>query len=167
MKYDVEWRGQKYTMEWFEETNFEELENATQAYGFIFNEDKKVCIVNFRKDYWTLPGGTPEEYDKTFEDTLKREADEEADLDLKNVTRVGYFKVTPISDNCERKDIHYALRFAAEVDKLKEQTIDPDEGFIPERKFISPKDFKKYTGWDNGAFQLKKAMEALYNESKI
>jgi ADP-ribose pyrophosphatase YjhB (NUDIX family) len=166
MKSEIEWRGQRYIMEWFDRQDFEGLKEVTQAYGFVFNKDKKVCVINCT-GHWCLPGGHPESYDKSFEDTLRREVDEEADLDIKNIKRLGYFKITPLNDKCERKGVHYLLRYAAEVVKIKEQTIDPAVGIIPKRRFISPKSFEKVTGWkDNGNFQLKKAMEAIY-ESKI
>jgi len=109
-----------------------------------------------------LPGGGPEDYDESFEDVLIREVDEEADLDIKNIKRVGCFKVTSLSDNCERKGIHHVLRYVAEVDNIKEQTIDPAEGAIALRKFVDVGDFSKFVDWgDSGKFQLRKALESL------
>lgn len=148
-------------MEWFDNTDFENLENVVQAYGFIFDKEGKLCIVDCNKGYWCLPGGTLENYDKSFEDTLIREVDEEADLDIKNIKRVGYFKVTPISDNCEREKIHYLLRYVAEVDKIKNQTIDPANGKISLRKFIRPEEFSTFIDWENGVLQLKKAIDVF------
>ena len=165
MKTELEWEGQKYLMEWLEDVDFESLDNVVQAYGFVFDEDGKLCIINCTGK-WCLPGGTVEDYDESFERTLIREIDEEADLDIKNIKEIGCFKITPLSDNCERKEIHHILRYVAEVDKIKEQSIDPAIGKIPERKFIEPKDFLKHVHWkDNGEFQLKKALEVLKNES--
>jgi len=168
MKYEVDWKGQKYSMEWSDSRDFESLKNVVQVYGFVFDNYKKLCIVDCKKGYWCLPGGHPEKVDKSFEDTLRREVNEEADLDIKNIRRVGYFKITPISKSCKIKEIHYLLRFVAEVAKVKRQTIDPAEGAIPKRKFIDTKDFLKFVDWkDNGAFQLKKAMEAIYGKSTV
>ena len=45
--------------------------------------------------------------------------------------------------------------------KIKKQTIDPANGEIPLRKFIDPKDFFKIVGWENGDFQIKKALEVF------
>ncbi len=164
MKEEIIWAGQKYLMEWLEDTNFEDLENVSQAYGFIFDSGGKLCVVDCNKGYWCLPGGHPEECDKTFEDALIREVDEEADLDIKNIKRVGCFIVTPLSENCERK-VHHILRYVAEVDKIKEQTIDPAENAIPLRKFISVEDFGEVVGWgESGNFQLKKALAVWEGE---
>jgi 8-oxo-dGTP pyrophosphatase MutT (NUDIX family) len=165
MKWEITWAGQKYLMEWLDHTNFEELENVIQSYGFIFDKEGKICIVDCNKGYWSLPGGKPEDEDDTFEETLIREVDEEADLDIKNIKRVGCFKCTALGDNCERKGVTHILRYIAEVEKIKEQTIDPAENAIPLRKFIDSKDFLEFVKWDdNGEFQLKKALEKLMGE---
>ena len=167
MKSEINWKGQKYLMEWFDDVNFEDLKNVTQVYGFVFDGDGKLCIVDCNKGYWSLPGGGPESYDVNFEDTLIREVDEEADLDIQNIQRVGYFRITPISDNCE-KGIHHIVRYVAEVDNVREQTIDPAENAIALRKFIEPNEFLDFVDWkDNGEFQLKKALEVLNGKSKI
>lgn len=160
MKWEIDWHEQKYLMEWLDDVDFEKLDNVIQSYGFVFNEDGELCIIDCN-GYWCLPGGKPEDCDGTFEDTLIREVDEEADLDIKNIERIGYFRVTSLSDNCERKGIHHVLRYVAEVDMLKEQTIDPANGKIPLRKFIDPKKFLEFVGWENAEFQLEKALNVL------
>lgn len=100
----------------------------------------------------------PEKCDKTFEDTLIREADEEVDLEIKDIKRVGYYTTTKRGT----KDLKYSVMMIAKVKKIKSQTIDPAEGEIPKRKFIKPKDFNKYCNWgENGEFQIKKALEKL------
>jgi ADP-ribose pyrophosphatase YjhB (NUDIX family) len=163
MKEEVIWRGQKYLMEWLDETNFENLDDATHVCGFIFDENKNLCIVDTNKGYWGLPGGAVEEIDETFEVALMREAEEEADLEIKEIIRIGCFKVTPISENCER-GVHHLLRFVARVNKIKDQTIDPAEGVISLRKFIDPSRFLEFVDWkDSGQFQLDKALAVLIN----
>jgi ADP-ribose pyrophosphatase YjhB (NUDIX family) len=164
MKEIIFWKDQEYEVEWFEDTDFEKLENPTQAYGLIFDNNQNICIINCRhnEDGWCLPGGGIEDYDENFEATLIREVDEEADLDIKEIKRIGHFKVTPISENCQRKEIHHLLRYVAIVDKIKEQTIDPAHNKIPLRKFIHTKDFDKIVNWGKtGEIQLKKALEKL------
>lgn len=161
MKSEIEWRGQKYLIEWLDRIDFENLEEVTQVYGFIFDKEGKLCISDCNKGYWGLPGGKPENCDESFEDVLIREVNEEANLDIKNIKRVGCFKITLLSDNCGR-GVHYVLRYVAEVDRMKKQTIDPAEGVISLRKFIYPRDFSKFVKWgDNGEFQLKKAIEVF------
>ncbi len=159
MKITIRYEGEIYDSEWFDKTNFEEVK-IHAAVGFIFDDKGKLCLVKVnKKQGWTLPGGGVEDYDKTPEETFIRETNEEADLDLKDITRLGYWRSFPRSNP---KNVDYVGRFAARVAKVKPLTLDPAEGVIPERKFINPKDFDKYIPWGkNGAFQLKKAMNAL------
>ncbi len=164
MKSEIEWAGQKYLMEWLDDTDFENLDNVVQSYGFVFDEEGRLCIVDCSNGYWCLPGGKPEDCDESFEDTLIREVDEEADLDIKNIRRIGCFRVTPLGENCERK-VHHILRYVAEVDRIREQTIDPCNGKIGLRKFVGADEFCDYVDWgENGAFQLEKALAVLARE---
>ncbi len=149
-----------WEMEWSDDTNFEKLENVIGAQGFIFDELGRFCIIKLScKGNWLITGGKPEKEDKTFEDTLIREIDEEADLEIKDIRRVGFI-VSYKKDNPEKKE--YSLRYVARVNKIKPQTPDPAYDEVPKRKFIFPKEFNKYCGWgDNGEFQLKKVLDKL------
>lgn len=156
----IEWEGEFYDCEWIEEENFESYSPIRNVHGFVFDDKDRVCIARVgKKDHWSDLGGGIEKEDKTFEDTFIREVNEEADLDLKDLKRLAVIKVTPRHD---KKNVFYALRFVARVKKIKKQTIDPAEGTINERKFIDPKDFRKYTNWEESAdLQIKRAMEKL------
>ncbi len=158
MKFIVDFKGRISDNEWHDNTNFKNLDNVTQVYAFIFNKQGKVCLIKY-KGRWGIPGGTPEKEDKSFEDTLKREVQEEADLKIKNIKRVGYIKVIPRDGS----KIHYLLRYTAFVDKINNQTEDPAIGEILERKFIDPKEICKYIGWGNCEFQLNKAIKVYNN----
>lgn len=158
MGFEIDWKGQRYLMEWSSETDFESLDNVVQAYGFIFDETGKICVVDCNKGYWSLPGGKPEG-DETFEETFIREVDEEADLDIKNIERLGCFRVTPLSENCDR-GVHHILRFIAEVERIKEQTVDPAEGAIAIRDFVEAEKFSEVVKWgESGELQLRRALE--------
>lgn len=159
-KFEIKWEGRIYDFEWSDKTNFEDLKKVITVAGFILDKSSNLCLIKLSKhDKWALPGGHVEPYDKSFEDTLIREVNEEADLDLKDIRRVGYTKSAP-RDN--PKDITIQLRFVARVKKIRPQTIDPAENEIPERIFISPKEFDKYAKWGyNGEFQLEKALKKL------
>jgi len=159
MKFVVEWKGNTYDCEWSDDTNFEDLDKIAGVSGFIFDDSGKFCIVKIKsKDNWTLPGGSKEEYDKTFEYNFIREVDEEADLEIKNIKRIGYVKSTLRGT----KETNYSGRFVAKVKKVKPQTIDPAENEINDRKFIAPEQFNEYAHWgENGDFQVKKSLEAL------
>jgi 8-oxo-dGTP pyrophosphatase MutT (NUDIX family) len=161
MKFEIEWKGNFYDCEWFDDIDFEKInEEVRSVRGFIFNNKGNLCLVKFPdKKNWDVPGGHPESYDKSYEDTLIREVNEEADLDLKNIKRLGYLRAVPRGDF---DNVNYSLHYVAEIEKIKEQTIDPAEGVVPIRKFIDPKKFIDYTKWaDTGNFEIKKAIKLL------
>jgi 8-oxo-dGTP pyrophosphatase MutT (NUDIX family) len=160
MKFEIEYKGEIYDCEWSDNTEFEKLPMLNQSSGFIFNEEGEVCLVNVKKKQgWCIPGGKVEKFDNSPEETFIRETKEEADIELKEIKRLGYFKTVP-RKNPEKTT--YSTRFVAKVKKINPQTIDPSENIIPERKFISPKDFDNYTQWgENGIFQLNKALEKI------
>ncbi len=161
MKFKISWNNNIYDCEWFDEINFEKLNNVTSILGFIFDDKGKICIVNFpNKTNWTLPGGHLEDYDESFEACLIREVEEEADLELIDIKRMGYVSGLKRGDSEDKRDSQ--LRYVARVSKIKKQTIDPAEGIIPKRKFIHPHEFLEHTKWEgNGEHQLKKAIELL------
>jgi len=158
-KFVIDWNGDPYDCEWFDDINFEKLPNVAGVHAFIFNDDGEICIAKWKRNkYWGDIGGGPEKCDKTFEDTLIREADEEVDLDLKEIKRVGYYSTTKRGT----KDARYSAVMIAKVQKIKPQTIDPAYNEIPQRKFVKPEDFNKYCNWgENGEFQIRKALKKL------
>jgi len=164
MKEKIIWAGEEYEMEWFDEKNFLHLSESKikQVYGFLFDGGGKIVLVRpTKKRGWRLPGGGPEKEDRNWKETLIREADEEADVevDKDSLVPVGYFKIIPLSENCE-KGVHYALRVIGKITKINEQTEDLAEGFVNERIFIEPKDFLKYCPWkESGKIQRDKAVE--------
>ena len=164
MKFRLDWDGKTYELEWHDETNFEEIGNLQSVLGFLFTEDNKLCIVKFRgRDNWTLPGGHIEETDSSIEDCLIREVREEADLEIEDIQRVGYLSGFNLSVGKKEPN---QLRCVAKIKKIKEQTIDPATGYIPERKFIDIKDFNEYTNWgEDGEAQLNAALKVFKNSN--
>lgn len=158
--FDIEWAGETLKCEWHNKTNFEEIGALQAVLGFLFDDEGKLCIVKFKnRNYWTLPGGHIEEYDKSIEDCLIREVDEEADLEITDIRRIGYMSCIKYSTGEKESN---QLRCVAKIKKVKEQTIDPAEGYIPKRKFIDIKYFNKFLGWgENGEWQLNAALEVL------
>jgi len=155
----VNWRNQIYELNWNDDINFKNLDNVTQVYGFLFDKDNNLLIVNPKRS-WRLPGGKPED-GESYEDTLVRESEEEADVEIGDLIPIGFIKAVPKSNNCE-KGIHYQLRFVGRIKKIKPQTIDVAEGLINERKFIKPENFLKYCDWgDFGKAQLNIALQKL------
>ena len=162
MKDIINWNNQIYEAEWFDYFDKSLLNNLQQVYGFLFTDDKKLCIVRpTEKRGWRLPGGHPEKQDKDWKETIIREAKEEADitLDKNSLQIIGIIKNTPKSDNCEREE-GYALRVIGKIISIEEQTEDISEGLVNERIFIYPKEFSQYLQWGKfGEFQLKKAIK--------
>ncbi len=127
--------------EWVDNTGFSKLNNITQICGIIFNSNKEIMIINTSGN-WALPGGTPEKKE-TPKQTLKREALEEADIEIEKIIPIGYQIF-----NIPKKNIKGSqLRFVAKIKKIFPQTIDPSNNKMPKRKFISTKEFLKYLHW--------------------
>lgn len=96
---------------------------------------------------WYLPGGTPEE-NETPEETLKRELDEEADISVDNLILLGAFEVFfPNNPNTGKGNHFYQLRYYAEIAEIREQTLDPSDNKMVERKLIPAEEFTKYIYW--------------------
>lgn len=166
MKFEIPWEKDIYDCEWFDDTDFEKLDKVLSVLGFIFDDDGKMCVVNFKDtDAWSLPGGHLEDYDKDFEACLIRETVEEADLELKDISRIGY--MSSIKRGGGEDTRNNQLRYVARVHKINEQTVDPAEGYIPERKFIDPSEFTGHVKWNsNGEHQLKRALKVLEKSKK-
>jgi 8-oxo-dGTP pyrophosphatase MutT (NUDIX family) len=131
------------TLSWHKIDNFSEMKDVRQCYGICFNKKGQILIVK-NKGKWFLPGGTPEK-GETFEQTLIREIDEEADVEIENIKPLGYNKIEEIKEG--KKSIFYQLRFTVNVAKIKKQTLDPATNTQFKRKFIDSKDFLAYTLW--------------------
>ncbi len=168
MKERIIWSGQEYEMEWFDTDDFSHLDQTEikQVYGFLFNDKGEICLVRpTKKRGWRLPGGGPESEDKSWKDTIIREADEEADVEVKkgSLKPIGYFKIIPKSENRENKE-HFALRVVGKIIKINKQTEDIAEKLINERSFVKPEDFLKYCPWkESGKIQRDRAVEKIGN----
>lgn len=165
MRFEIEWQGNYYECEWINQTNFEELEPVEGSSGFLFDEDEKICLVHVpRKGRWTLVGGGKEEEDKTHEDTLRREAMEEADVELGEIKRLGYVRARKKGSEDSWK---YTLKFIASITKKHPYTPDPAEGEMNEVIYVAPEKANEYLQWgENGDFQIQKALEKRKTSSK-
>lgn len=90
----------------------------------FIRENKKWLMVRNKFRSWEFPGGHKEENETKFE-TAKREAFEEAGVDIRNLKYVGYYRLA---------SGHTTLIVTAEVEKFHEI---PEEFETAERKFVS------------------------------
>lgn len=137
-KSDVE-----YIFEYSDVDSFEHLDKTKckQVYGVCFLNDQIVIGYGGKKKDWGLIGGTIEA-GESFEETLKREIEEESNMEILKFVPVGYQKVTDTRD----KSFVYQLRYACTVRPYGPFVSDPAGG-VTKIKLIDPKDYKQYFDW--------------------
>ncbi|WP_062651614.1 NUDIX hydrolase [Streptomyces maremycinicus] len=133
-----------------------------QAWGWCFVPDGRVVLVADPGPSGALPmlpGGTVETTDATPEDTLHREAAEEAQLTLADPVRLGW-----VLD--ETGEVHGGvganarLRLAARVTAIGPAAVDPATGHPFARLLATPAQAAALLGWGPpGARQAQLAVE--------
>ncbi len=113
-----------------------------QIYGIVFDENFNVFLRKYEGRY-LLTGGRPESFDKTREDTLRREFQEEANMTIKNIHMAGY----QVVDEGTGTKTFAQIRMIAQVDKMGENRPDTDNGKLYERLFVSPAQAIKLLNW--------------------
>ena len=148
--------GVDYILEYEDADSFDNLDYSLcrQVYGVCFCGDQLVIGYGGEKQAWGLIGGTIEK-DETFEQTLKREIQEESNMEVIKFLPVGYQKVVDTRDN----SFIYQLRYVCTARPYGPFTADPD-GSITEIKLIEPTDYKQYFDWGKiGDRIISRAME--------
>ncbi|MDD5711052.1 MAG: NUDIX domain-containing protein [Candidatus Colwellbacteria bacterium] len=137
-------KGVEYLLEYVDADSFDNLNPAlcTQVYGICFYGEQMVIGYGGQKENWGLIGGTIEK-GETFEQTLKREIQEESNMEVLSFAPIGYQKVTVKG---EQSSI-YQLRYACIIQPYGPFVADPDGGSIQEIKLIDPANFKRYFDW--------------------
>ena len=148
---------------WHDESDFSKIKPINQVYGVCFTRKGRILIINTTSN-WSLPGGTPEK-GEDIPYTLKREVDEEGDIEINNIIPIGYNRVQVYKKN-KKIDTFYQLRYVARITKIKPQTIDPAKGHIPKRKFIDISDFLKYCPWGKPAENMINKALQVYCEAR-
>lgn len=118
-----------------------EYEKCRQTYGVCFHHNQFVIGYGGQKNGWGLIGGTIEK-GETFEQTLRREIQEESNMKIISFKPIGYQKVVNLKD----QSFIYQLRYACIVEPIGKFESDP-AGAITEIKLIDPKEYKKYFDW--------------------
>ncbi len=133
-----------YKAKWSKDIDFDNLKNVKQANGVLFNDEGQILIVNVVGN-WQLPGGHIET-SESYEEGLKREISEEANVDVDNITPIGHLKVNEIKGDILKPEFIQVYYFG-KIIKINEQKIDPAHNKIAERKFIKPEEFTDYIPW--------------------
>lgn len=150
--------GVNYIFEYSDADSFDHLDikKCTQTYAVCFCGGKMVVVHNGKKDTWGLVGGTIEK-GESFEETLKREIQEESNMEVVSFLPVGYQKVIDTRDD----SFVYQLRYVCMAKSYGEFVTDP-AGSITEIKLIDSKDYKKYFDWGEiGEHIVRRAEELL------
>lgn len=148
--------GVTYFFEYCDADTFLHLDKSacTQIYAVCFVGEQIVIVYGGKKGTWGLVGGTIEE-GETFEETLRREIQEESNMEVLSFLPVGYQKVTDARDG----SFVYQLRYMCTARPYGPFASDP-AGTVTAIKLIDPKDIKHYFDWGNiGDRIIERAME--------
>ena len=144
---------------WYPTHDFSKINPINQVYCVCFDKIGKIVVVSLNRQKWLLPGGTPEKNETPME-TLVREVDEEADLDLQDIQPIGYQKI----ENLDSGEVFYQLRYFARIKNIKSQTIDPAVGKILVREFILPEEFSKYCPWGSVGEEVIRLAKEIFDK---
>lgn len=130
-----------------------------QVYGLVFTEDGRLLLRTEEKPNgmkYSLAGGRPETFDKSIEETVRRELVEEVNVSMKPPVIVGYQKV----DEEDGTPPFAQVRMVALIDEIGEKRPDPDTGRTYGRYLTSPMKAAELLDWgDVGYAQIKTAMK--------
>lgn len=148
--------GVEYIFEYEDANSFDHLkyEECRQTYGVCFCGDKMVIQLNGKTGLWGLVGGTIEPGEK-LEETLRREVQEESNMEVLSCLPIGFQKAIDTRDG----DYAFQLRYACKVRPLGPFVSDP-AGSVIEIKLVEPKDLKQYFDWGKiGDRIIERALE--------
>lgn len=152
--------GVEYIFEYTDADSFEDLplEKCRQCYGVCFYEDKLVIGYNGKGGHWSLVGGTVEP-GETLEQALRREIQEESNMEVLSCRPIGYQKVINVLDNT----YIYQLRYMCIVRPYGPFVSDP-AGSVTAIKCIEPSEYKKYFDWRTIGDRIMERAEFLKKE---
>ncbi len=142
-------KGQHYRFKIFEADDFSNLENITQVWGLIFNEQNQLLIVSATGNTWFLPGGTVEEEESLLQ-TLDREMYEEAAVILDPESIKPFFYQTVFRVDGDKEEFESTqVRYTGRVKSQEEFQGDPggNADGVQIQKFIDVRDLKQYIDW--------------------
>jgi len=153
--------GVEYIFEYMDSDSFDELEysHCRQVYAVCLFNDRMVIGFRGAKKKWGLIGGTIEE-GENFEQTLRREIQEESNMEIVNFIPLGYQKVTNTQDG----SFIYQLRYLCSVRPFGPFISDP-AGSITEITLIEPEEYRQY--FDYGEIGERIVNRALELKNKL
>lgn len=131
--------GERYRVAWFDAPFVPSLEETTQALGICFTAERRIVLVTWNDEQWSLPGGTLEA-GETLEQTLAREVREEACARVVQSRYIGCQRV----DELDGDGGYYQTRFWARVE------LDPfsADHELTARRLVSPEEFRAALFWE-------------------
>lgn len=126
-----------------------------QVYGILFTQDGRMLIMK-NKGRYTLSGGTPEKFDASIEETLRRELYEEINVTIQKPILVGYQEI----DEQNGIPTYAQVRMVAMIDKIGQKRPDLDNGEIYDRLLTHPIKAIELINWGEvGRCQIEEAMK--------
>jgi 8-oxo-dGTP pyrophosphatase MutT (NUDIX family) len=150
--------GVEYIFEYSDAGSFDDLDynHCRQVYGVCFYNDNLVIGYGGKKQEWGLIGGTIEK-GESFEQTLRREIQEESNMEVLKCLPIGYQKMTDTRDG----SYVYQLRYVCTARPFRSFIADPAGG-ITEIKIIEPQSYKQHFNWGEiGDHIINRAIKLL------
>lgn len=134
-------------------------EMCSQCYGVCFTGNNTIVIgFGGHKNTWGLIGGSIEP-GETFEQTLRREVQEESNMKVLDFKPIGYQKMTDTRDG----SYVYQLRFMCNVRPYGPFIEDPAQS-VTEIKEIPIETYREYFDWGQiGDRIIQRALELKQN----
>ena len=132
-------RGRRYRIGWFDPPFRPVLAETTQAVGICFIGDRRIVLVTWHGEHWSLPGGGPEP-GETLEQALAREVREEACARVVTCRYIGCQRVAELDGD---RLTYYQTRFWAriELDEFR------PEHEMTARRLTAPDEFRATLFW--------------------
>jgi len=126
---------------------------VTQVYGYCFDDEGRVLLIQDAEDRFGLPGGKPEGHE-TYEETLRREVIEEAQIILGDIKLCGYQLVE--GDRSRMNGAPYAqVRTVARIISILPAAQDPATGWTYRRVVCPPAFVPDLLQWNRAAGTLQ------------
>lgn len=116
--------------------------NIKQVYGIVFDKNGNI-LLRVDDNKYKLTGGKPEDYDKNYSETLKREYIEELNVEIEDVQYLGYLLVE------EDKEKYAQVRMIAKIKNIGSIKPDLDNGKAYKRFMVKQENVKKYLDYQD------------------